>query len=204
MPVYQVAHAGIPFTLLQRDAIARGITRIHHEVTNAPEPFVRVAFQPMPFGNIYTAGEVEGSIVVFGNVRAGRSELQRRQLVQGCYDVVREASGAHPSQIVVGLNELPSSWLMEAGFFMPEPTDEAESAWIAGLQETFPGQFDAWGGGGKHPEIVTTVDDEATRLEQLRHLSERYLTIARGQGHDVRTLLGQLTELVDSSVEDHR
>jgi phenylpyruvate tautomerase PptA (4-oxalocrotonate tautomerase family) len=194
MPVYQVAHAGIPFTLMQRDRIARGITTIHHEVTNAPEPFVRVVFQPMPFGNIYTAGEVEASIVVSCGVRAGRSEVARRQLVERCYALVREVTGARPSQIVVALNELPSTWLMEAGFFMPEPTDEAESAWIAQLQDAYPGEFDEWGEEGKHPEV--TADDEGTRVERLRHLAERYLTVARGQGHDVRSLIGQLTELV--------
>lgn len=194
MPVYQVAHAGIPFTLMQRDRIAQGITRIHHDVTNAPEPFVRVVFEPMPFGNIYTAGEVGSSIVLFGNVRSGRSEVQRRQLVERCYALLREVTGAHPSQIVVGLNELPSTWLMEAGFFMPEATDEAESAWIAQLQDAYPGQFDEWGGEGKHPEVASA--DEATRRERLRHLAERYLTVARGQGHDVRSLIGQLTELV--------
>lgn len=195
MPVYQVAHAGIPFTLMQRDKIARGITRIHHDVTNAPEPFVRVVFEPMPFGNIYTAGEVDASIVLLGNVRAGRSEVQRQQLVERCYALLREVTGADPTQIVIGLNELPSTWLMEAGFFMPEPTDEAESAWIARLQSAYPGKFDGWGGAGQHPEVAAD-DDEATRLERLRHLAERYLTVARGQGHDVRTLLGQLTELV--------
>jgi phenylpyruvate tautomerase PptA (4-oxalocrotonate tautomerase family) len=194
MPVYQVAHAGIPFTLMQRDRIARGITRIHHDVTHAPEPFVRVVFEPMPYGNIYTAGEIDTSIVLFGNVRAGRSEVQRRQLVEQCYALLREVTGADPGQIVVGLNELPSTWLMEAGFFMPEATDEAESAWIARLQDAYPGRYDEWGGEGKHPEVAS--DDEATRLERLRHLTERYLTVARGQGHDVRSLLGQLTELV--------
>ena len=197
MPVYQLAHAGIPFTIIQRDRLARGITKIHHDVTNAPEPFVRIVFEALPFGNIYTAGEIAPSIVLSGNIRAGRSEVMRQQIVERCYALIRDVTGAAPNQIVVAVNELPSSWLMEAGFFLPEPTDQAEAVWIAQLQAAYPGDFDDWGGDGAHPEIDTDgTEDEAGRLARLRHLTERYVTVARGQGHDVRAMIGQLAELL--------
>lgn len=196
MPVYQLGHAGVPLSILQRDRLAKGITTIHHDETNAPEPFVRVIFEPLPYGAIYTAGEIAPSVLVSGLIRAGRSEVIRQRLVRRIYDLVSEVTKCPPDQIGVEVHELPSSWLMEAGFFLPEPTDEAETAWIKQLQETYPGQFDGWGGEGQHPALAT-VDDE-TRLAQLRHLAQRYLEVGKGQGHDVRAMLGQLGELVKS------
>jgi hypothetical protein len=67
---------------------------------------------------------------------------------------------------------------MKAGF-MPEPTEEAEAAWIAQLQHANPGGPDG-GVDGEHPEI-TTSDDESTRRAHLRHLTQRYLEVAVGR-----------------------
>lgn len=196
MPVYQVAHSGLPLTLTQRDRLARGITKIHHDVTNAPEPFVRIVFQPIPFGLLYTAGEIAPSIIVAGNIRDGRSEASRQQIIQRCYDLVTEVTDAMPSQIVVTVDEVPYSWIMEAGYFMPPANDAAEDAWIAQLQRAYPGEFDEWGASGKAPALETEADDQS-RLQRIRQLTERYAMIARRNGHDVKTLLGQMAEQMD-------
>lgn len=196
MPVYQVVHSGIPFTLTQRDRLARGMTKIHHDVTNAPEPFVRIVFQPAPFGTIYTAGEIAPSIVVNGNIRDGRSQAARQEIIQRIYDLVIDVTDATPSQIVVALHEVPNTWIMEAGYFMPAANDADEDAWIATLQRAYPGEFDEWGSGGKAPSLETD-EDEQTRLQRLRALTERYAMIARRNGHDVKSLLGQLADQLD-------
>ncbi|MBM9466671.1 tautomerase family protein [Nakamurella leprariae] len=193
MPIYQVAHCGLPLTVTQRDRLARGITRIHHDVTNAPEPFVRIVFQPVPFGLMYTAGELAPSIIVHGSIRDGRSEVARQQIVQRCYDLVVDVTSAAPNQVVVSIDEVPYSWIMEAGYFMPPANDTAEGAWIAQLQAAYPGDFDDWGSGGKAPEMDGDRDDQS-RLQRLRRLTDRYVTLARGQGQDVRSLFGQLID----------
>lgn len=193
MPIYQVVHSGLPLTLTQRDRLARGITAIHHDATNAPEPFIRVAFQPVPFGLLYTAGDLAPSLIVAGHIRDGRSEAVRQEIVRRIYGLAAEVTEATPSQIVVSVDEVPAGWIMEAGYFMPPANDEAENAWIAQLQQAYPGEFDAWGGGGKAPDLDADVDD-STRMRRLRQLTERYMMIARRNGHDVRSLFGQLTD----------
>lgn len=92
VPVYQFAHSGVPLGRAERDRLARGITEIHHSETNAPEPFVRVVFEPMPLGTVYTAGEVSPSVLLNCGIRAGRSGAIRRRIIHRCYDLVSEVT----------------------------------------------------------------------------------------------------------------
>lgn len=74
MPGYQFVHSGVPLELAERDRLARGITEIHHSETNAPEPFIRVGFEPLPLGTVYTGGEVSPSVLLNCGIRSGRSD----------------------------------------------------------------------------------------------------------------------------------
>ena len=115
-----------------------------HEVTQAPEPFIRVVFQPMPLGLMYTAGEIAPSFILHAGCRAGRSDATRSELLARLHDVVAEVTELPPDQIIVAISETPSSWLMEAGMVMPEPIPAAEAAWIAEIKKRFPGKYDEW------------------------------------------------------------
>lgn len=143
MPLYQVVTSGVELSREQRDLLATRFTAAHHEATAAPEPFIRVLFQPMPLGLMYTAGRVEPSFVLVAACRAGRSETTRQELMHRLYDVIREVTDLPADQILVAATDTPSSWLMEAGLIMPEPTPEAEAAWMKQLQTQFPGTYDA-------------------------------------------------------------
>ena len=144
MPIYQVVTSGIELSGEQRDTLAKRFTEVHHEVTQAPEPFVRIVFQPLPLGLMYTAGEVAPSFILHAGCRAGRSDATRNELLLRLNDVVEDVTDLPQDQIVVAVTETPSSWLMEAGTVMPEPIPAAESAWIAQLAARFPGRYDAW------------------------------------------------------------
>ena len=149
MPIYQYVHSGAPLTILERDRIAKGIVHIHHSVTNAPEPFVRVVFQAVPLGMIYTAGEISPSVILNCQIRAGRTQEQRQEILQRCYALVSEVTLLSPDQIVINIGETPGPDIMEAGLILPEPTDAAEAEWIRALQDTYPGDYDDWGVHGK-------------------------------------------------------
>lgn len=141
MPIYQVVTAGVDLNEDQRDRIAHGITTIHHEETQAPEPFIRVFFMPLPGELAYTAGKVEPSVVINAGIRYGRSELTRRNLLRRLHELVVEVVGVPIDQIVVVASDTPNSWAFEAGIPMPEPTPEAEAAWFAELKRLAPERF---------------------------------------------------------------
>lgn len=186
MPIYQYVHSGAPLSLVERDEIANGILRIHHEVTNAPEPFVRVVFQAVPLGLIYTAGEISASVVLNCQIRAGRTDEQRRELLTRCYELVSSVSKLAPDQIVINIGETPGPHIMEAGLILPEPTDDAEAAWIRTLQETYPGQYDDWGIHGKRPADPSDVG--TTRSAELKKIVREVAEMLEREGADSRVL----------------
>ena len=142
MPIYQVVTSGVELTKEQRQELATRFTQVHHQVTNAPEPFIRVVFQPMPLGLMYTAGKVEPSFVLAAGCRAGRSEITRNELIHKLYAVIRDVTDLPPDQVFVAATDTPSSWLMEAGLILPDPIPEAEAEWMDKLRAMFPGRYD--------------------------------------------------------------
>src|SRR5690348_8463261 len=143
MPVYQVATSGIMLTKEQRDTLAKRFTAVHHEVTDAAEPLIRIVFQPMPLGLIYTAGEIAPSFILSARCRAGRSEASRDELLHRLYDVIQGVTDLLPDQIVVALTETPTSSLMEAGMITLEPTQKAEAAGHEQPHVTFLGKYES-------------------------------------------------------------
>ena len=142
MPVYQVLTSGVVLTGEQRDILATRFTEAHHEVTRTRDPFVRIAFLPMPLGLMYTAGRIEPSFVLHADCRAGRSEITRRALMDKLYAVVRDVVDLLQEQILLTVTDTPGSWSMEAGRLLPEPTHQAGAARTKELQEILPGEYD--------------------------------------------------------------
>lgn len=145
MPVYQCVTAGVDLTDDQRERIAQAITTIHHDETQAPEPFIRVAFTPLPLGLMYTAGKVEPSVIVQGGIRYGRGEAVRRNIMSRLHQLIVDTVDVNEDQVVVVVSDTPNGWAMEAGILMPEPTPEAEAAWFRQLQEKLPARLGAAG-----------------------------------------------------------
>ncbi|MDL5159739.1 tautomerase family protein [Actinomycetospora termitidis] len=141
MPVYQVVTSGVDLTEEQRTALATRFTHTHHHVTGAPDPFIRVVFQPMPLGLMYTAGRIEPSFILNAVCRAGRSEQTRHELMDKLYEVIQDVVDLPADQVVVVVSDTPSSWLMEAGMVLPEPVHEAEVQWMRKINEQFPGKY---------------------------------------------------------------
>ena len=176
MPIYQYVHSGAPLTMVERDTIAKGIVHIHHSVTNAPEPFVRVVFQPVPLGMIYTAGEIAPSVVLNCQIRAGRTQEQRHELLSRCYQLISRVTKLAPDQIVISIGETPGPDIMEAGLILPPPTDEAEPAWVTSLQQTYPGQYDDW---GVHGKLTPDVVDQSSRRDQFGKIAHEVFDMAK-------------------------
>jgi phenylpyruvate tautomerase PptA (4-oxalocrotonate tautomerase family) len=113
VPVYQVATSGVELGREQRDTLAKRFDETHHEVTRPPEPPVRIVFQPMPLGLIYTAGEITPSFVLVASCRS-RGEDERQELMGRLDTVIREVTGLPDDQITVIVAGTPPPYDREA------------------------------------------------------------------------------------------
>ena len=167
MPVYQCVTAGVDLTDQQRDQIARGITTIHHEETQAPEPFIRVAFTPLPLGLMYTAGKVEPSVIVNAGIRYGRSEVTRRKIMGRLHQLIIEVTAEPVDHVVIVVSDTPNEWCMEAGIVLPEPTPEAEAAWFKELQVALPERLGARSPSAPSGHYDSRRQDQGAKLDAI-------------------------------------
>uniref|UniRef100_UPI001952E9C7 tautomerase family protein n=1 Tax=Stenotrophomonas maltophilia TaxID=40324 RepID=UPI001952E9C7 len=72
----------------QKSRVAAEITRIHNEVTGAATFFAQVIFNEVPAGNYFIGGKPlrEDQIFINGQIRAGRSALDRARLLRGLHN----------------------------------------------------------------------------------------------------------------------
>ena len=105
--------------------IANDVTRIHCDVTDAPPTFVHVFFfedAPMP-----PLGDK--SAMIYGQIRAGRTDAQKAQICEEMQASLVEHTGLSSDATHVFTTDTPASWVMEGGDILPEPGEEEE--WLA-------------------------------------------------------------------------
>ena len=129
MPMYQcITPAGtVPDAV--RPQIAKEITRLHVEATNAPPSFVHVIILDVPPGVQYAAGEPETqTTLITGTIRAGRSLAVRQNLMKAISQSWFSLTGQPEEQLLIDITEVDASTVMEAGSILPQPGEEA--AWF--------------------------------------------------------------------------
>ncbi|MDG4668782.1 tautomerase family protein [Mycobacterium sp. 236(2023)] len=134
MPLYECATTEGALTDEQRAEIADGITRAHVDITGAPFEFVHVAFPELPAGRTFTGGKPASPILIRGNIRAGRTDEVRHELMRRIYEIVSTVTGIEPTRLLVAVADFPPNWAMEAGMILPATTPEAEQEFIAKLR----------------------------------------------------------------------
>ena len=135
MPTYTLTAPMGRITPEQKALCASGITRVHTEVTGAASFFAQVIVHEVPTGNYFLGGRplAGDQLFLHGQIRAGRSALDRKRLLLALRDVVATAADAATRQVWVYLVDLPACDMVEYGHVLPEPGDEA--AWLARLPE---------------------------------------------------------------------
>ena len=122
MPLYRCAVAEGLTREEQRARIAKEIVRIHCGVTGAPASFVHAFFSESPTDEL-----PEGKLAfVLGSIRSGRTDEQKRRIVDELTDVVADVLGCETAKVGVVTADVPSKWNMEGGELLPEPGEEAE------------------------------------------------------------------------------
>jgi phenylpyruvate tautomerase PptA (4-oxalocrotonate tautomerase family) len=98
--------------------IAGEITRIHTTIMKVPKAFVRVVFLCYPKGSGYTAGEEAPTAALNCILRSGHTVEEKTDLIKQLWAMFQSLTGFATDQVVISLQELPSSNAMELGQIM--------------------------------------------------------------------------------------
>ncbi len=105
--------------------IASDVTRVHCDVTGAPPQFVHVFF----FEDRDTPPLGDKSAMLFGSIRAGRTDDQKAQICAEMRQSIHDHTGIALADVAAMTRDTPASWVMEGGDILPEPGEE--EAWLA-------------------------------------------------------------------------
>src|SRR6185312_2272304 len=111
-----------------RVALAEAITSVHVSVTGAPRGFVNVVFLEYEPSAFFTAGRPNTVSVIGGTIRAGRDRATRAELLTRLSEAWVAITSQDARLVMIGLNEIDPTSIMEAGLIMPAPGEEA--AWL--------------------------------------------------------------------------
>ena len=144
MPTYVCSAAIGRLTPVQKAEIVRSITAIHHEETGAPRYLVQVIFYDLAPDSHYVAGQLAPAdqIWVRGDIRGGRTNEQKSQMLRRIMHDVGRASGATEDAVWVYLSDLPAENLTEYGRILPPPGKE--DAWFSSLPDATRERLMSW------------------------------------------------------------
>jgi len=98
--------------------IAKEITRIHTAIMKVPENFVRVVFLSYPKGSGYTAGKAAPTAALNCVLRSGHTDQDKTEMLKQLWSMFQELTRIPTDQLVISLQEIPSSNAMEMGQVM--------------------------------------------------------------------------------------
>ncbi|PTR30920.1 phenylpyruvate tautomerase PptA (4-oxalocrotonate tautomerase family) [Luteibacter sp. OK325] len=135
MPTYIVRSTFTNLDAATKQRIAQAITTAHAEITGANTYFAQVVFDHAPREDWFIGGApLQGdTLFIHGHVRSGRTDDQKRTLVERLVRDIAVASGVLTQSIWVYLSEIRPSLMAEFGHVLPEPGEEA--AWFDALPE---------------------------------------------------------------------
>jgi phenylpyruvate tautomerase PptA (4-oxalocrotonate tautomerase family) len=128
MPLYQCLVPAESLDADRRARLAEAITTVHTSVTDAPRGFVNVVFVEYDPSAYFTAGRPNAVSVIVASIRSGRDRATRAELLTQLSHAWIAITGQDARSVLIGLNEIDPTSIMEAGLIMPAPGEEA--AWL--------------------------------------------------------------------------
>ena len=125
MPLYRCSVAPGLSSYEQRSRIAKEVTRIHCEVTDALPGFVHTFFAEDRDGRL-PAGK---RAFLLGSIRRGRTPEQKQRLRDQMARALAGTLGVALDEVAVVTVDVPARWVMEGGRVLPEPGED--TAWLA-------------------------------------------------------------------------
>src|SRR5258707_2534331 len=126
MPFYQCIVPAGSLNADTRATLAEGISEFHPAVTGALRGFVNVLFVEYQPGTYFTAGKPSTCSAINGSIRAGRDRETRARLLTELSQAWVSITGQDARSLLIGLNDVDPTSIMEAGLIMPAPGEEAE------------------------------------------------------------------------------
>ncbi len=126
MPLYICAAEKGAIPAESKGLIAKEVTRVHCEITGAPPSFVHCFFldkgdtQFSLLGHVFDSS-IQTPIVLFGNLRAGRSEETKDRVVDDMCAGVASILGVPRDQIDMATQDIPAKWVVEGGGWKSPP-----------------------------------------------------------------------------------
>jgi phenylpyruvate tautomerase PptA (4-oxalocrotonate tautomerase family) len=133
MATYSVYYAGLNLSTHQKYTIAQAITKIHAEVTGAEAYFAQVIFKELDIHDCFIGGVLleDAHIFINGQIRSGRSEQIKKQLLVEIEIAVQGTTKLASNQIWAYIAEISPSQMIEYGQILPSVGHD--SAWFSTL-----------------------------------------------------------------------
>lgn len=132
MPTYVCSVPNGKLNDQQKEEIAVAIGKRHNEATGASAFFVQVVVSEVgPTKRFLGGTPSEHHIWIRGDIRAGRTEQQHRQLMLSIMSDVSRITGYPNDDIWVYLCNLAPTDMVEYGHVLPRPGEEQQ--WFAAL-----------------------------------------------------------------------
>jgi phenylpyruvate tautomerase PptA (4-oxalocrotonate tautomerase family) len=120
MPLYTITtQAGVLDRPAKAD-LADKLTAFHVEYAGVPQNWVHIVFHEYAIGHGFSAGKPSPTAALTLLIRTGRSADYKREMLKRLWSLLQAATGAPDEEIVLGLQEVPSSQAMEMGQIMPD------------------------------------------------------------------------------------
>jgi phenylpyruvate tautomerase PptA (4-oxalocrotonate tautomerase family) len=120
MPLYTITTQTGVLDGPARTDLADKLTTFHAEYAAVPKNWVHIVFHEYPIGSGFTAGRPSPAAALTLLIRTGRSADYKREMLKRLWSLVQSATGAPEGEIVLGIQEVPSSQAMEMGQVMPD------------------------------------------------------------------------------------
>lgn len=132
MPTYVCSVPNGKLSDAQKQEIATSITKRHCETTGAPQYFVQVVVEEEGTSKRFIGGLATTDYIwIRVDMRAGRSEEQRGQLMLTIVSDVSRISGIPAENVWINLCNLTPTDMVEYGRVLPKPGEEQQ--WFESL-----------------------------------------------------------------------
>ncbi|MBU3634068.1 hypothetical protein ICN35_01190 [Polynucleobacter sp. es-GGE-1] len=133
MATYSIYYAGLSLTTHQKFTLAKAITKIHADVTGAEAYFAQVIFKQLDQHDCFIGGVLldEPHIFLNGQIRIGRSEQMKKQLLVELEIAIQSTTKLAGHQIWAYIDEIVPGQMIEYGQILPAVGDD--SVWFSTL-----------------------------------------------------------------------